>query len=74
MRSSSAMMLTLTLGLAAPAFAHEARPSEADIRGAQETLHGPGYDVGSADGRIGPRTRTAIRSFQRDNDSTPPAS
>ena len=67
MRSSSAITLTLMLGLAAPTFAHDARPSEADIRGAQETLDGLGYHVG-VDGRMGPRTRTAIRDFQRDND------
>lgn len=42
------------------------RPSEA-IREAQERLRGLGYDVGPADGRLGPRTRAAIISFQEDH-------
>ena len=67
---TSAIMLALTLGIGVPAFAHDSCPpgthSKADIRGAQETLDGLGYSVGSYDGRMGPRTRTAIRNFQRD--------
>jgi peptidoglycan hydrolase-like protein with peptidoglycan-binding domain len=67
MRKPGAIMLALTLGIAFPAFAHDAcPPGKADVRGAQETLEALGYQVGSFDGRMGPRTRTAIRNFQRD--------
>ncbi len=38
--------------------------SRGDIRKAQESLNAKGFDVGPADGRIGPRTRAGIRKFQ----------
>jgi hypothetical protein len=36
------------------------------VSGAQERLANLGYSVGSIDGLMGPRTRAAIRAFQRD--------
>jgi peptidoglycan hydrolase-like protein with peptidoglycan-binding domain len=39
-------------------------PSE--IKAAQEKLDTKGYDAGPADGRMGPRTRAALRHFQAD--------
>jgi N-acetylmuramoyl-L-alanine amidase len=33
--------------------------------GVQARLHNLGYDVGEIDGAVGPRTRAALRSFQR---------
>lgn len=36
------------------------------VRGIQDALNQRGYDVGSVDGVIGPRTRTAIAAFERD--------
>ncbi len=36
------------------------------VSGAQEHLERLGYDVGRVDGILGPRTRRAIRAFQRD--------
>ena len=52
-----------------PVGAYDARDDTApcDGRHAQETLDHLGYPVGHIDGRLGPRTRTAIRNFQRDN-------
>ena len=41
------------------------RLTEAQVRQMQEALTERGNDVGGIDGRIGPRTRTAIRNFQR---------
>ena len=38
--------------------------SRAERKEIQELLIGRGYDIGAADGAIGPRTRTAISSFQ----------
>lgn len=43
-------------------------PSVATIRAIQARLNELGYKVGTADGLIGPRTRAAIESFQRDSD------
>ena len=40
------------------------RNSSANIREAQEALKSKGYDPGPVDGRIGARTKEAIRSFQ----------
>jgi membrane-bound lytic murein transglycosylase B len=34
----------------------------------QEALTALGYDAGAADGRIGPRTRAAVRAFQADTE------
>jgi peptidoglycan hydrolase-like protein with peptidoglycan-binding domain len=66
-RYGSAIALALTL-CAGPAFAHDPdRPlTQADIRHAQQTLDELGYQLGTFDGRFGPRTRTAVRNFQRD--------
>jgi|GEM_PF-108035 len=38
--------------------------SRGDIRKAQESLNAKGYDVGTADGLMGSRTRAGIRKFQ----------
>lgn len=39
--------------------------SAGTIRSIQEALNAKGYDVGAADGVMGPRTRAAIMSFQK---------
>ena len=39
---------------------------QAMIVGVQEELAAHGYPVGPADGKVGPRTRAAIRAYQRD--------
>jgi peptidoglycan hydrolase-like protein with peptidoglycan-binding domain len=36
------------------------------VRAAQKELNDRGYDVGTSDGRMGPRTRAAISKFQAD--------
>jgi len=41
------------------------------IASAQSLLNGLGYDVGLADGQLGPRTETAVRSFQTDRGLPP---
>jgi hypothetical protein len=38
-----------------------------DVRGVQQTLHNIGYRPGKIDGVMGPRTRSAIRQYQQDN-------
>lgn len=38
------------------------------VKGLQRRLNGLGYNLGSADGTIGPRTERAILDFQADND------
>lgn len=43
------------------------RLSNGEVRELQRLLAGLGYDVGGVDGRLGPRTRTAIRDFQRNS-------
>ena len=46
------------------------KPAGADsapVRDIQTTLNARGYDAGPADGIAGPRTRAAIRAYQRDN-------
>jgi peptidoglycan hydrolase-like protein with peptidoglycan-binding domain len=40
--------------------------AEAYVRGIQEELAGHGYRPGPADGKPGPRTRAAVRAYQRD--------
>ena len=44
------------------------QPSRADIRRAQELLAQLGFDPGPIDGLIGPRTRTAVESFEQAKD------
>lgn len=46
-----------------------AQPTEesARVREIQLALRAAGFDPGSADGRLGPRTRTAVREFQQAN-------
>jgi len=41
-------------------------PSDDAIRRAQEALERAGYEIGQADGHLGPRTVAAIRRFQTD--------
>jgi membrane-bound lytic murein transglycosylase B len=45
----------------------EAKFSATRIRSIQEGLHALGYNPGPPDGLTGPKTRQAIRAFQRDN-------
>jgi len=73
MRFRSAAILVLSGALAAPVFAHNVHhrgmrhhAGSSDVRAAQEKLNGMGYDVGAADGRIGPKTRAALKKFQAD--------
>jgi lipid-binding SYLF domain-containing protein len=42
-----------------------AQLSNADIKMAQQRLHHKGFDVGTVDGVVGPRTREGIRAFQK---------
>ena len=42
-----------------------ARASD-DVREAQQTLHDRGYSPGPIDGRLGSRTRAALRQYQKD--------
>jgi peptidoglycan hydrolase-like protein with peptidoglycan-binding domain len=42
-----------------------AQMSRADIKKAQQSLNDKGFDVGTADGVIGRRTREGIRGFQK---------
>ncbi|MFW6278341.1 MAG: lytic murein transglycosylase [Halorhodospira sp.] len=37
-----------------------------ELKTVQEQLQARGYDIGSADGLLGPQTRTAIRSYQQE--------
>ena len=53
-------------GVADPAAAGDVELTDADVQAIQETLKDLGYYVGPTDGRRGPRTRTALRNFQRD--------
>jgi peptidoglycan hydrolase-like protein with peptidoglycan-binding domain len=57
--------LLVALAIGPAALAHD-RSTRAEVREAQEQLDTLGYPVGGIDGRIGDRTRTAIRNFQRD--------
>lgn len=55
--------LSLTLGGLGPA---SSTPDDG-IKGIQARLHNLGYNVGSEDGVIGPRTRAAIAMFQHEH-------
>lgn len=46
-------------------------PDAAQIAAAQRALNERGYDAGPPDGTLGPRTRTAIRTFQADANRPP---
>lgn len=47
--------------------------SKKEVAGIQRRLRSLGYDPGSADGIVGPKTRLAIRQFQRDRGEVSPA-
>ncbi|BAI71177.1 lytic murein transglycosylase [Azospirillum sp. B510] len=73
-RSMNRLLLPALCGallLATPAFAacdSDNLPDEmrrAFLTGAQEALNEHGFNAGPVDGRMGSRTRTAIRSYQR---------
>ncbi len=68
----TAIFLGQVLGVALPAEpgpeSESAGPSRELVRAVQEALTVLGYDAGAADGKIGPRTRTAIRAFQADTE------
>ncbi len=36
-----------------------------DVKSAQKALKAKGYDAGASDGAMGPRTRAALRKFQK---------
>ena len=36
-----------------------------EVKSAQEALKAKGYDAGASDGAMGPRTRAALRNFQK---------
>ncbi|ANC90707.1 peptidoglycan-binding protein [Azospirillum humicireducens] len=67
----SGAILCGTMLLATPAFAAcetDNLPDEmrlAFISGAQEALNEHGFNAGPVDGKMGSRTRSAIRSYQR---------
>jgi TPR repeat protein len=42
------------------------RAAPALVKKVQQALKGLGYDIGPADGTLGPRTRAAVRAFQAD--------
>jgi peptidoglycan hydrolase-like protein with peptidoglycan-binding domain len=44
--------------------------SAKDVKAAQRALNKAGYTVGTADGRMGPRTEAAITKYQSDNGLT----
>ena len=48
----------------------KARISENDIMAAQKKLNDKGYDAGTPDGKLGPRSRAAVRKYQQDNNLT----
>lgn len=56
------LILVLTTSWCSAHFAAYAQ--DAQVQQAQETLKALGYDVGQADGFIGPRTQAALRSYQ----------
>jgi len=43
------------------------KPSADTIRRAQEALERAGYEIGTPDGQLGPRTIAAIKRFQTDH-------
>ena len=46
--------------------AHSGRTKgQQGVKSAQEALKAKGYDAGASDGVLGPRTRAAIRNFQK---------
>ena len=47
---------------------NEQSMSVADVKELQERLNALGFDSGEPDGRVGRRTRSAIRSFQGESD------
>ncbi|MCW2237526.1 peptidoglycan-binding domain-containing protein [Azospirillum canadense] len=70
-RSAIAACFALTAFAAAPAFAvcpDENMPSDmryAYVQGAQSALNEHGFKAGTADGKMGPNTRTAVRAYQK---------
>lgn len=59
--------------LAAQPPAEDQRLSNEEVRELQSLLMRLGYDAGGVDGRLGPRTRAAIRAFQRSSGLPPDA-
>jgi len=49
-------------------FGTTATAQDADVQSVQSALSELGYDPGSADGFMGPKTRSAIEAFQRDRE------
>ncbi len=69
-----ASMATAPSAPPSPALPAEADMSEPNRRQVQQALHQLGYDPGPVDGVFGPRTRGAIRRFQRDIGAKPTGS
>jgi len=44
-----------------------AGPADSTVASAQTALNSQGYNVGAADGRMGPATRSAVSKFQADH-------
>lgn len=62
------LFLAAIVGLLFAVFSSPALGQSEIVREAQTKLSEKGFDPGPADGLMGPRTREAIRSFQRAND------
>jgi Putative peptidoglycan binding domain len=41
------------------------KTGQREVKSAQEALKAKGYDAGASDGAMGPRTRAALRNFQK---------
>jgi localization factor PodJL len=41
------------------------KTGQPEVKSAQEALKAKGYDAGASDGAMGPRTRAALRNFQK---------
>jgi hypothetical protein len=53
------------LGLSQAPLAFADQPKSEDIKQVQKTLRDKGYNPGEVDGKLGPRTRAAIRQYQQ---------
>jgi peptidoglycan hydrolase-like protein with peptidoglycan-binding domain len=52
---------------ASDTLAREHKNADRDpVKGAQRALKTRGYDIGEPDGMLGPKTRAAVRAFQKD--------
>jgi tellurite resistance protein len=63
-RQSVLALILATGWCSAPIGTFEAHAQSVEVQKAQETLKTLGYDVGKADGFIGPHTRAALKAYQ----------